>query len=123
MRRKVIAFRFERCLETNTHAQTLCKSFLKYGYSIYIVSDLPEQEFYDYVCNFALDNGIYYKNIFFQKLGRAGSLVGQLGLTLFFSANEFEVRALNQGLPRPVACYLPYARPGTSSAPSKSQYL
>lgn len=107
MSQKTFAFQFERCLESNAHAQKLCTTFLKHGYAIYLVSDLPEREFYNKVCDFALDRGIYYKNILFRELGRAGNLVEQLGLTLFFSANEFEVRALNQGLPRPVACHLP----------------
>lgn len=111
MKQKTIAFQFERCLESNAHAQTLCRTFLQHGYSIYLVSDLPEREFYNQVCDFALDTGIYYKNILFRELGRAGNLVEQLGLTLFFSANEFEVRALNEGAPRPVACHLPYVQP------------
>ena len=109
-KQKTIAFQFERCLETNAHAQTLCKSFLRYGYDIYIVTDLPEREFADHICDFALDNGIYHRNILFRRSDRTQNLVEQLKLKLFFSANEFEVRALNEGLPRPVACHLPYDR-------------
>ena len=111
MKQKTIAFQFERCLETNGHAQTLCKSFLKHGYRIYIVTDLPEREFTNHICDFALDTGIYHKNILFRKTDSICNPVEQLKLTLFFSANEFEVRALNEGTPRPVACHLPYARP------------
>lgn len=107
IKQKTIAFQFERCLKTNAHAQTLCKSFLKYGYDIYIVTDLPESEFAYPIRDFALDNGIYHKNIFFRKAGRPHNLVQELKLQLFFSANEFEVHALNEGLPRPVACHLP----------------
>ncbi|GAA4020462.1 hypothetical protein GCM10022408_38160 [Hymenobacter fastidiosus] len=111
MKQKTIAFQSERCPETNGHAQTLCRSFLKHGYRIYIVTNLPEQEFADHICDFALDNGIYHRNILFRKSDDCGNPVEQLKLTLFFSANEFEVRALNEGNPRPVACHLPYAQP------------
>ena len=111
MKHKTIAFQFEQCLETSGHAQALCKSFLKHGYCIYIVTDLPEQEFGNHICDFALDAGIYHKNILFRKTGIRCNPVEQLNLTLFFSANEFEVRALNDGTPRPVACHLPSVRP------------
>ena len=111
MKNKTIAFHYERCLETNGHAQKLCKSFLKHGYRIYIVTDLPGQEFANRICDFALDTGIYHKNILFKKTDLRCNPVEQLKLTLFFSANEFEVRALNEGAPRPVACHLPYVHP------------
>ena len=111
MKQKIIAFQFERCLETNGHAQTLCKSFLKHSYCIYIVTNLPEREFANHICDFALDTGIYHKNILFRKTDSICNPVEQLKLTLFFSANEFEVRALNEGAPRPMACHLPCARP------------
>lgn len=110
MKQKTIAFRFERCLGNNAHAQTLCKSFLTHGYNIYIITSLPEHEFHNQICDFALDNGIYYRNILFRECSVTRTLAEQLKLKLYFSANEFEVRSLNEGIPRPLACHLPYKR-------------
>ena len=107
MKQITVAFRFERCLETNGHAQTLCKSFLRHGCCIYIITDLSKQEFYNHLCDFALDNGIYHKNVIFTKPGGTGHLIRQLQLKRYFSANASEVWLLNEGLSQPVACLLP----------------
>ncbi|SET98715.1 hypothetical protein SAMN04487998_3410 [Hymenobacter actinosclerus] len=66
-----------------------------------------EQAFYIQVCDFSPTKDINYSNRLFQQLGRVGNLVEQLGLTLLISVDEYEVQALNHGLPRQVACHLP----------------
>ena len=111
MKQKAIAFQFERCLETNAHAQKLSRTFFRHGYSIHIVTDLPEAEYADYIFAFALKHGIRRENILFRKPDCVHNPVELLKPELFFSANPFEVRALNEGTPRPVACYLPAAAP------------
>lgn len=89
MKQKTIGFQLKPYLETNGHAQTLCKIILKHGYHVCLVTDLPEQEFANHICDFTLDVGIYHKNILFRKTDIGCNPVKQLKLKLFFSAIEF----------------------------------
>ena len=112
MKPKHVCFDYERCLDSNPQALKTCLAMIKYHFAVYIVTDLPESEFGNKIIDFALDNGIYHKNVIFNnRKAKGDAFINRYGLRLYFTSNEFEVVAINAGKPAAIACHMPYERP------------
>lgn len=111
MKYKHICFEYERCLDSNPKVLKMCQALLKLRFGVFIVTDLPEDEFRYRLTDFALDNGIYHRNIIFNnKKEKDDAFFKRNGFNLYVTNNEFEVAAINAGKSTPVACHMPYGK-------------
>lgn len=112
MKPKRVCFKYERCLDSNPQALKTCRAMVKQLFTIYIVTDLPKDEFGNKIIDFALDNNIYYRNIIFNNNQlKNDDFIKRYDLRLYFTDNEFEATAINKGITNPIACYMPYEKP------------
>lgn len=108
MKHKNVCFEYERCLDSNPKVLKMCQAMLKLRFTVYIVTNLPESEFGYRLIDFALDNGIYHRNIIFNnRKEKDDAFFKRYDFHLYITNNEFEVEAININKPTPIACRIP----------------
>lgn len=104
--RTPICFVYEHCLDSNSQAQRLARTFVKEGVPVWILTESPQGEVADAITDLALDIGIDCHKVLFVAHEAKAEILNKMRFKMYFTGNQFDVAELTSQLKQTIACYL-----------------